>query len=317
VVINALRSYQSDLFHVLDGDVDKSSPEFKNNAEAMGKLVTKLRETVSKIKLGGGAKLNERHVSRGKMLVRDRIDTLLDPGSPFLELSQLAGHNLNEDYVPAGGIITGIGRVMGSECMIVGNDPTVKGGTYYPITVKKHLRAQEIAQENRLPCIYLVDSGGANLPRQADVFPDRDHFGRIFYNQAQMSSMGIPQIAVVMGSCTAGGAYVPAMADEGIIVKGTGTIFLGGPPLVKAATGAEVSAEELGGADLHCRTSGVSDYLANDDPHALAIARRIVSNLNQVKRPSIQISTEKPKEPLFSPSELGGIVPADLKKILM
>lgn len=311
-----VRSYHIDdpTFHVLDGDVDKNSPEFKENYANMENLVTKLKDTVAKIKLGGGAKLNERHVSRGKMLARDRIDALVDPGTPFLELSQLAGHNLYEDHVPAGGIITGIGRIMGVECMIVANDPTVKGGTYYPITVKKHLRAQEIAQENNLPCVYLVDSGGANLPRQADVFPDREHFGRIFFNQANMSSRGIPQIAVVMGSCTAGGAYVPAMADEGVIVKGTGTIFLGGPPLVKAATGAVVSAEELGGADLHCRTSGVSDHLANDDPHALAIARRIVNNLNRVKSPSVNISSEKPREPLFSPQELGGIVPCDLKK---
>jgi len=249
------------------------------NAEEMNKLVTELQNHIARIKRGGGVKAIEKHVSRNKLFARDRITNLLDPGSPFLELSQLAGYNLyGEDEVPSGGIITGIGRVHGNECLIVANDATVKGGTYYPITVKKHVRAQEVARENRLPCIYLVDSGGAFLPRQDEVFPDRDHFGRIFYNQATMSALGIPQIAVVMGSCTAGGAYVPAMADESVIVKEKGTIFLGGPPLVKAATGEIVTAEELGGADLHCRTSGVTDHYATDDLHALAIARRIVAN---------------------------------------
>ena len=246
--------------------------------------MTELKGKISTIIKGGGDKAIERHTSRGKLLARERINRLLDPGSPFLELSQLAAYGLyGKDDVPAAGIITGIGRVNGTECMIVANDATVKGGTYYPMTVKKHLRAQEIAGENRLPCIYLVDSGGANLPRQSDVFPDRDHFGRIFYNQATLSSKGISQIAVVMGSCTAGGAYVPAMADESIIVKNQGTIFLGGPPLVKAATGEEISAEELGGADLHCGRSGVTDHYAIDDDHALYLARRVVGTLNYEK----------------------------------
>lgn len=269
-----------------------------------------LEKTCGKIALGGGETARQRHLGRNKLLPRDRIGNLLDNSSPFLELSALAGHELYEEEVAAGGIITGIGRVHGVECMIVANDPTVKGGTYYPITVKKHLRAQEIARENRLPCIYLVDSGGANLPRQADVFPDREHFGRIFFNQATMSGAGIPQIAVVMGSCTAGGAYVPAMADESIIVRNQGTIFLGGPPLVKAATGEVVSAEDLGGADLHCRTSGVTDHYAQDDFHALTIARQVVSNLNHKKpRPSLDF-----KEPIYSGEELGGIVGDNLKK---
>ena len=233
-----------------------------------------LRELVGRISAGGSSAARQQHESRDKMFVRDRIDRLLDPGSPFLEVGQLAGHELYGDWIPAGGVVTGIGRVSGVECMIVGNDATVKGGTYYPITVKKHLRAQEIALENRLPCVYLVDSGGAFLPRQDDVFPDREHFGRIFYNQAQMSALGIPQLAVVMGSCTAGGAYVPAMCDEAIIVREQGTIFLGGPPLVRAATGEIVTAEELGGADVHCRTSGVADHYARNDHHALELARR-------------------------------------------
>ncbi|EFA86547.1 methylcrotonyl-CoA carboxylase [Heterostelium album PN500] len=307
------RSYHTDkLMHIIDGSVDKNSVEFKENMTRMNESIEQLNKNIDKIKLGGGPKLNERHVSRGKMLARQRIDSLIDPGSPFLEFSQLAGFNMYGEDVPAGGIITGIGRVEGQECIIVANDSTVKGGTYFPITVKKHLRAQEIAQENNLPCIYLVDSGGANLPRQADVFPDRDHFGRIFFNQANMSAKRIPQIAVVMGSCTAGGAYVPAMADESVIVKSTGTIFLGGPPLVKAATGEVVTAEELGGADLHCRTSGVTDHYARNDQEALAITRRIVSNLNRKKQPSVVI---KPvEEPLFPASELSGIVPSDLRK---
>ncbi|KAG9289771.1 hypothetical protein G9A89_000576, partial [Geosiphon pyriformis] len=260
----------------------------------------------------GGEESRKRHLSRQKLLPRDRINRLLDNGSPFLELSQLAGYNLYSDLVPAGGIITGIGRVKGVECMIIANDSTVKGGTYYPITVKKHLRAQEIAKENRLPCIYLVDSGGANLPHQAEVFPDRDHFGRIFYNEANLSAEGIPQIAVVMGSCTAGGAYLPAMADESIIVAKQGTIFLGGPPLVKAATGEVVTAEELGGADLHCRTSGVTDHYALSDEHALVLGRRVVENLNWSKRPSV--TTKPPQDPLYPASELGGIVGDNLRK---
>jgi len=277
-------------------------------------LVDELKGKVSKIVEGGGEKAIQRHTSRGKLLARERINRLLDPSSPFLELSQLAAHNLyGKEDVPAAGIVTGIGRVAGTECMIVANDATVKGGTYYPMTVKKHLRAQEIAGENRLPCIYLVDSGGANLPRQSDVFPDRDHFGRIFYNQANLSSRGIAQIAVVMGSCTAGGAYVPAMADESIIVRRQGTIFLGGPPLVKAATGEEISAEELGGADLHCGRSGVTDHYAIDDDHALHLARRVVGTLNYQKKPDCTISSgvESPK---FAADDLYGIVGDDLKK---
>ncbi|WAQ99364.1 MCCB-like protein, partial [Mya arenaria] len=252
---------------------------------------------------GGGEKARERHVSRNKLLPRDRINKLLDPESPFLELGQLAGYELYKgEDVPAGGIITGIGRVAGVECMIVANDPTVKGGSYYPITVKKHIRAQEVAQQNNLPCIYLVDSGGANLPRQADVFPDRDHFGRIFFNQANMSAQGIPQVAVVLGSCTAGGAYVPAMADESIIVGKQGTIFLGGPPLVKAATGEEVSAEDLGGADLHCSKSGVTDYYAQDDAHALHLARNVMRNINYRKDPQVTVSSPDP--PLYPADDL-------------
>jgi len=277
-------------------------------------LVSELKGRIGHIVQGGGAKAVERHTSRGKLLARERINRLLDPSSPFLELSQLAAYNLyGKEEVPAAGIITGIGRVSGTECMIVANDATVKGGTYYPMTVKKHLRAQEIASENRLPCIYLVDSGGANLPRQSEVFPDRDHFGRIFYNQATLSARGIAQIAVVMGSCTAGGAYVPAMADESIIVKKQGTIFLGGPPLVKAATGEEISAEELGGADLHCARSGVTDHYAVDDDHALHLARRVVGNLNYAKVPDCTISPSV-EPPLYDPEELYGIVGEDLKK---
>jgi 3-methylcrotonyl-CoA carboxylase beta subunit len=261
---------------------------------------------------GGPAHARERHLARGKLLPRERVGRLLDPGSPFLEVGLLAAAGMYDDEVPSAGMITGIGRVAGKECMIVCNDATVKGGTYYPITVKKHLRAQEIAEQNRLPCIYLVDSGGANLPNQDEVFPDRDHFGRIFYDQANLSAKGIPQIAVVMGSCTAGGAYVPAMSDETVIVRQQGTIFLGGPPLVKAATGEEVSAEELGGADLHSRESGVTDHFAHDDAHALAIARRIVANLNRIKR--VELDLAPPEEPLYPASEIYGIVPPDLKR---
>ncbi|KAI8930180.1 carboxyl transferase [Entophlyctis helioformis] len=314
------RSFVSEAGTVIPNTVDVDSPEFKDNAARVAKLTEQLRLDVEKIRLGGGEVARKRHLSRNKLLPRDRIDALLDPGSTFLELSQFAGYKLYEEDVPAGGIITGIGRVSGIECMIVANDSTVKGGTYFPITVKKHLRAQEIAKENRLPCIYLVDSGGANLPNQAEVFPDKEHFGRIFFNQANLSSAGIPQIAIVLGSCTAGGAYVPAMADESVIVKNQGTIFLAGPPLVKAATGQVVSAEELGGADLHCRTSGVTDYYAQSDEHALQLGRQIVSNLNYTK--AQQVTVRPVEEPLYSPSELGGVVgdnlrrPYDMKQVI-
>ena len=260
----------------IDTKVDPRDPVFAANRDAMAALVADLRVRVATVEEGGGKTASAKHVARGKLLPRERIRALVDPGSPFLEFSQLAAFGMYDGAIASAGIITGLGRVAGRECVIVCNDATVKGGTYYPMTVKKHLRAQEIARENNLPCIYLVDSGGANLPNQTDVFPDRDHFGRIFYNQATMSAQGIPQIAVVMGSCTAGGAYVPAMSDESIIVKEQGTIFLGGPPLVKAATGEIVTAEELGGADVHTRVSGVADHFALDDHHALAIARRIV-----------------------------------------
>jgi 3-methylcrotonyl-CoA carboxylase beta subunit len=297
---------------VLKSAVNPRSEEFRRNAASLAAVVDDLRAKVAEIREGGGAEARRRHLSRNKLLPRERIRTLLDPGSPFLELSQLAAYEVYDDKVPAAGLITGIGRVSGRECVIVANDATVKGGTYYPLTVKKHLRAQEIAGENQLPCIYLVDSGGANLPNQDEVFPDRDHFGRIFYNQANLSARGVPQIAVVMGSCTAGGAYVPAMADESIIVRGQGTIFLGGPPLVKAATGEVVSAEELGGADLHSRTSGVTDHAANDDAHALAIARHIVANLNRVKQPGVAI--QPAREPAYDPAELYGVIPADPRK---
>lgn len=276
-------------------------------------LVEDLRSKVATISLGGGERSREKHLSRGKLLPRDRIETLLDDGSPFLEIGQFAGYQMyGDDNIAAGGLIAGIGRVNGQECMIVANDATVKGGTYYPITVKKHIRAQSIAEENNLPCIYLVDSGGAHLPSQDDVFPDREHFGRIFYNQANMSAKGISQIAVVMGSCTAGGAYVPAMSDESIIVKEQGTIFLGGPPLVKAATGEVVTAEELGGADVHSRISGVTDHYAQDDEHALAMAREVVGTLNRVKKPDIAM--RDPCEPLYPASDLYGIVPSDARK---
>ena len=292
--------------------IDPQSELFKTNQMAMQQQVLKLEDKLAQIRQGGSAAAHQRHLEQGKLLVRDRIDQLLDPGSPFLELSALAGENLYYDDVPAGGIITGIGLVNGQECMIVANDATVKGGTYYPITVKKHLRAQEIAGENHLPCIYLVDSGGAYLPKQDEVFPDRDHFGRIFFNQARLSAQNIPQIAVVMGSCTAGGAYVPAMADEAIMVKKQATIFLGGPPLVKAATGEEVSAEELGGAEVHCRVSGVADYYANDDLHALHKARQLVAQLNRSKCEKIDSQTAR--DPVYNPEELLGIVNADPRK---
>ena len=292
--------------------VDKRDPAFRDNSKQMRLLVDDVREKVETVKLGGGARARERHLARGKLLPRDRVRNLLDPGAPFLELSQLAAHGLYGGEVPAAGLITGLGRVGGRECMVVANDATVKGGTYYPITVKKHLRAQEIAEQNALPCIYLVDSGGANLPNQDEVFPDRDHFGRIFFNQARMSAKGIPQIAVVMGSCTAGGAYVPAMSDESIIVRNQGTVFLGGPPLVKAATGEIVSAEDLGGAEVHSRTSGVTDHMAADDHHALAIARRVIGNLNRPK--GNRLDVDEPRDPAYDPVELYGIVPSDLKK---
>ena len=308
------RAFHEDGAAVLGGAVPHGPEEAAANQAAMDGLVAHLRRTVDAVKLPPSLQRQRAtHVGRNKLLVRQRIDGLLDAGSPFLELSQLAGHELyGSEEVPAGGIVTGLGSVKGRTCMVVANDATVKGGTYYPITVKKHLRAQEIAQENRLPCIYLVDSGGANLPRQDQVFPDRDHFGRIFYNQARMSAMGIPQIASVMGSCTAGGAYVPAMADESIIVSGNGTIFLGGPPLVQAATGEVVSAEDLGGANLHCRTSGVTDHFAKDDHHALAIVRRIVSNLNQDPQPPVTM--REVEEPLYPSHDMGSLVPTDTRK---
>jgi len=296
----------------LRSHADPKSEVFRRNAEAFEKLLGELRDRSAEARRGGGEKAQRRHKERGKLPVRDRVEGLLDPGAAFLELSPLAAYGMYDGNVPAAGIVTGIGRIAGREVVIVANDATVKGGTYYPMTVKKHLRAQEIAEENHLPCVYLVDSGGAFLPLQDEVFPDRDHFGRIFYNQARMSATGIPQIAAVMGSCTAGGAYVPAMSDEVVIVKGTGTIFLGGPPLVKAATGEEVTAEELGGAEVHTRRSGVADHFAEDDEHALAIVRSVVKNLNTKKEPPWTV--EEPEEPLYDPSELYGIVPADYRQ---
>jgi 3-methylcrotonyl-CoA carboxylase beta subunit len=297
---------------ILETSIDRNGADFRTNAERLRAQAGELKTLLARISEGGNREARERHVGRGKLLPRERVSLLLDPGTPFVELSPLAGHGLYGDEVPAGGLITGIGQVNAQECVIVANDATVKGGTYFPITVKKHLRAQEIARENRLPCIYLVDSGGANLPNQDEVFPDREHFGRIFYNQATLSAAGIPQIAVVMGSCTAGGAYVPAMADECVIVRGQGTIFLGGPPLVKAATGEVVSAEELGGADVHARVSGVVDHEALDDAHALGIARSIVARLNRVKRITLDVTA--PVEPLHSADEIYGIIPADPRK---
>ncbi|CAN7355193.1 methylcrotonoyl-CoA carboxylase [Cupriavidus necator] len=297
---------------IIETKLNARSESFKANAEAMQALVADLEARIAKLAEGGGKDARDKHLSRGKLLPRDRVQQLLDPGTPFLELSQLAAYDMYDDAAPGAGIITGIGRVAGQECVIVCNDATVKGGTYYPMTVKKHVRAQEIAEENNLPCIYLVDSGGANLPNQDDVFPDRDHFGRIFYNQANLSKQGIPQIAVVMGSCTAGGAYVPAMSDESIIVKNQGTIFLGGPPLVKAATGEEVSAEDLGGADVHTRLSGVADYFAQNDHRALSLARNIVQHLN--RRKPDQIRLHEPVEPLYPVQELYGVIPTDTRK---
>ena len=294
---------------ILSSQVDTRSDIFKRNAQAMRGLVDDLRRRTELVRLGGGEEPRKRHVARGKLLPRERVRALLDPGSPFLELSPLAALDMYDNEAPGSGVITGVGRVSGVECVIVCNDATVKGGTYYPMTVKKHLRAQEVAMENRLPCIYLVDSGGANLPQWPEVFPDKNHFGRIFYNQANMSAQGIPQIAVVMGSCTAGGAYVPAMSDETVIVRKQGTIFLAGPPLVKAAIGEIVSAEDLGGADVHARTSGVADHYAHNDSHALGIARRIVANLNWKKSPSASLL--EPREPKYAAEELYGIVPPD------
>ena len=297
---------------VFKSAIDTRSDGFKANTSYNRGLADDLRARVAEIKQGGGERARKKHLDRGKLLPRDRVRTLLDVGSPFLEFSQLAAHGMYGDEVPAGGVITGIGRVSGRECVVICNDATVKGGTYYPVGVKKHLRAQEVAEENHLPCIYLVDSGGANLPNQDDVFPDRVHFGRVFYNQANMSAKSIPQIAVVMGSCTAGGAYVPAMSDESIIVRRQGTIFLGGPPLVKAAIGEVVSAEDLGGADVHARTSGVTDHYALNDTHALATARRIVRNLN--RRKTVPVELRPPRPPLYDPAEVHGIVPQDIRQ---
>ena len=297
---------------VINSKISTKSAEFAANVSAMQVQVDDLKTTLAHISQGGGAKSCERHISRGKLLPRERVQGLLDPGSPFLELSALAAHDVYGEEVPAAGIITGIGRVSGQECVIVANDATVKGGSYYPLTVKKHLRAQAIAAENNLPCIYLVDSGGANLPRQDEVFPDREHFGRIFFNQANMSARNIPQIAAVMGSCTAGGAYVPAMADESIIVKEQGTIFLAGPPLVKAATGEVVTAEDLGGGDVHARISGVADHLANNDHHALDLARKAVARLNRVK--PVNSDIKEAIEPVYDAQEIYGIVPVDSRK---
>ncbi|HYN22232.1 MAG TPA: carboxyl transferase domain-containing protein, partial [Thermoanaerobaculia bacterium] len=294
----------------LETRLDSDSAEFRERARAMEALVADLKAELSRVRLGGAGR--ERHLQQKKMFVRDRVDALLDPGSPFLELSPLAAHGMYEGEAPAAGLVTGIGRVSEREVMVIANDATVKGGTYFPITVKKHLRAQEIAEENRLPCVYLVDSGGAFLPLQAEVFPDREHFGRIFYNQACMSAKKIPQVAVVLGSCTAGGAYVPAMSDEAVIVKGTGTIFLAGPPLVKAATGEEVSAEDLGGADVHTRLSGVADHLAEDDAHALEITRSIVENLGGAK--ALPADRLEPEEPAYDPREIYGVIPRDVRK---
>jgi acetyl-CoA carboxylase carboxyltransferase component len=307
-----LRVVVASAMDAIRSQIDTTSEAFRANSARMARLVTELAERRDVARQGGGAKYLERHRAQGKLPVRERIDKLLDPASPFLELSPLAAWDLYDNEAPGAGLVTGVGRVSGREVVIVANDATVKGGTYYPVTVKKHLRAQQIALDNRLPCLYLVDSGGAFLPLQAEVFPDRDHFGRIFYNQARMSAERIPQIAVVMGSCTAGGAYVPAMSDETVIVKGTGTIFLAGPPLVKAATGEEVSAEDLGGADVHTRSSGVADYFAEDDLHALHLARTIVGTLNTVKRMPADLTT--PEEPRYDPREIYGIVNADTRQ---
>jgi 3-methylcrotonyl-CoA carboxylase beta subunit len=301
-----------DFMPALASSISPSSDAFKANAEKMRELVADIAEKAATVEQGGSEEARQRHVSRGKLLPRERLAQLLDFGSPFLEIGQFAAHGMYGEDIPSAGMIAGVGRIEGTECVIVVNDATVKGGTYYPMTVKKHLRAQEIAAENNLPCVYLVDSGGANLPNQDEVFPDRDHFGRIFYNQANLSAAGIPQIACVMGSCTAGGAYVPAMSDEAIMVRRQATIFLGGPPLVKAATGEEVSAEDLGGADLHTRQSGVADHYAVDDAHALAIVRRIVKNLN--RRKTIGLALREPIQPVHDPREVYGVIPADSRQ---
>ncbi len=297
---------------ILRSSIQTSSAEFRENQTHHHKLAEELEQRLAQVRQGGGTEARTKHEKRGKLFVRDRVAKLIDPGTTFLEIAPLAAWDLYEGSAPGAGIVTGVGVVHGREVMIVANDATVKGGTYFPMTVKKHLRAQEIARENHLPCVYLVDSGGAFLPMQAEVFPDRDHFGRIFYNQAQMSSMGIPQISIVMGSCTAGGAYVPAMSDETVIVRNQGTIFLGGPPLVKAATGEIVTAEELGGGDTHCRTSGVTDHLADNDEHALEIAREILAHLNRKSPSAIERLT--PEDPLYDPKEIAGILPTDLRK---
>ncbi len=296
----------------IESKVNTSSPEFKENYEFMKRAVEELKQRIEEVKKGGPPEAVKKHKERGKLTVRERLELLLDPGTPFLEFSPLAAYGMYNNEAPCAGIITGIGLVNGIEVLIVANDATVKGGTYFPETIKKHVRAQEIAMENRLPCIYLVDSGGIFLPLQSGTFPDKEHFGRIFYNQARMSAMGIPQISVVMGSCTAGGAYVPAMSDETVIVRRQGTIFIGGPPLVKAATGEEVTAEELGGADVHCRISGVSDHYAFNDEHAIEITRNIVANLPKNKK--FELDVEEPEEPFYNPEEIYGIVPKDLRK---
>jgi 3-methylcrotonyl-CoA carboxylase beta subunit len=296
----------------IESKLSTRDPAFVHNRETMAALVADLHARIADIEQGGGEAARAKHVARGKLLPRERVRALLDPASPFLEFSQFAAHGMYGDRIASAGIVTGIGRIAGRECVVVCNDATVKGGTYFPMTVKKHLRAQEIARQNRLPCIYLVDSGGANLPNHTDVFPDKEHFGRIFYNQATMSAERIPQIAVVMGSCTAGGAYVPAMSDETVIVRGHGTIFLGGPPLVKAAIGEIVTAEELGGADVHTRLSGVADHFARDDRHALAIARRIVGNLNTRKRVTLDVA--EPVPPRYAAEEIYGVISADIRK---
>jgi len=296
----------------IESKVDTQSPEYRQNFESMKRVVAEYRERLSKVQVGGPVKSRELHKSRGKLLVRERLEKLFDRNTPFLELSPLAANGMYEDEAPAASMVTGVGVVHGREVLVVANDATVKGGTYFPMTIKKHIRAQEVALENRLPCIYLVDSGGIFLPHQAGTFPDKEHFGRIFYNQARLSALGIPQISIVMGSCTAGGAYVPAMSDETVIVRRQGTIFIGGPPLVKAATGEEVSDEDLGGADVHCRISGVSDYYALNDEHALEIARNIVETLDPPRR--FELDTAKPEDPFYDPAEMYGIVPRDLRK---
>src|SRR5271163_4214215 len=291
----------------LHSSIDPASSDFTRNAEAMRALVAELRERLNQVAGGGGEASRNRHTSRGKMLARERVDLLIDPGTAFLELSPLAAYDLYGGDVHSASIVTGVGRISGRECVVVANDATIKGGTYYPMTVKKHLRAQDVARQNNLPCVYMVDSGGAFLPQQDEIFPDERHFGRIFFNQAQMSADGVAQIAVVMGSCTAGGAYVPAMSDESIIVRGQGTIFLAGPPLVKAATGEVVTAEELGGADVHSRQSGVTDHYAQNDSHAIGIARRVVGSLNSVKRPPVEL--RRPVAPRHAAEEIYSVIP--------